>query len=534
MNGQTAKERGGRAFPMAASQATRSSIASLLTAPSLTAMALILVLAGCSQLPDVPEWVNPTSWNPTGWVDGMFGNDVDTLPPAPKSASKTSPAPGADKPFPKLGALPPAPKTTSSAETREKLANSLVADRDNARYTKENLRAGDTRMAAAPPPPRSAPRPKAKPPAPSVDQQPRNQQLAAIPAAKGTAARPISPSLPAPPKPIARSAVNSSDLTRVPSIVQRRGAPPPPPTPVAEVSRRPIPQVIQKSAASVGRRQSAGLAALPTPPTAMTPAAPVAATPGVASSAPSPAMPVVAPLVAPKLAAPRLLPSSPGAATQIAALQSPSVQVNLPLGQDQSILAQTFASSLAAQGSPVVRQPGNIFNAPNAAPIQGQWPTNVPGIVQQAFNASLSGTDQGMHMGAGAGPMASPQMSNQAMRRLPGAPVLIRFRHGSTQLSGAEKRRLGQLASQARQQGKTIYVVGHASQRTGDMNYAKHKLVNFNVSLDRANRVAGELRRQGVASQQIVVQAKGDAEPLYFEFMPDGEAKNRRVEVFVR
>jgi outer membrane protein OmpA-like peptidoglycan-associated protein len=42
------------------------------------------------------------------------------------------------------------------------------------------------------------------------------------------------------------------------------------------------------------------------------------------------------------------------------------------------------------------------------------------------------------------------------------------------------------------------------------------------------------LRRQGVAAQQIVVQAKGDAEPLYFEFMPNGEAKNRRVEVFVR
>jgi outer membrane protein OmpA-like peptidoglycan-associated protein len=296
---------------------------------------------------------------------------------------------------------------------------------------------------------------------------------------------------------------------------------------VAEVSRRPIPQVVQKSAASASRRQQAGMQALPKPPAAMTPM-------DRSTGAAPPAIAARPALVAPKLAAPRLIPPPGQAVAQVAALQSPSVQVNLPLGQDQSVLAQTFASSLAAQGSPVVRQPGSVFNAPNAAPIQGQWPTNVPGIVQQAFNASLSGTDQGVAKGASGGQMASPQMSNQAMRRLPGAPVLIRFRHGSTRLSGAEKKRLGQLANQARQAGKTVYVVGHASQRTGDMNYAKHKLVNFNVSLDRANSVAGELRRQGVSAQQIVVQAKGDAEPLYFEFMPDGEAQNRRVEVFVR
>ena len=90
------------------------------------------------------------------------------------------------------------------------------------------------------------------------------------------------------------------------------------------------------------------------------------------------------------------------------------------------------------------------------------------------------------------------------------------------------------MARQVKGQGRILYVVGHASQRTGDMDYAKHKLVNFNVSLDRANKVAGELRRLGVASAKIVVEAKGDSEPLYFEFMPDGEAKNRRVEVFIR
>ena len=60
------------------------------------------------------------------------------------------------------------------------------------------------------------------------------------------------------------------------------------------------------------------------------------------------------------------------------------------------------------------------------------------------------------------------------------------------------------------------------------------RLLQIIPSLDRANIVARELRRRGLASDRIVVQAKGDAEPLYFEFMPDGEAQNRRVEIFVR
>jgi len=211
-------------------------------------------------------------------------------------------------------------------------------------------------------------------------------------------------------------------------------------------------------------------------------------------------------------------------------------QVSLPLGQGQTLLAQTYAASLAAQASYTVRQPGNVFNAPKASPIAGQWPTVVPGVVQQAFNASLSGIGQGVQPRVMTQPnlIASPQMSNETMRRLPGAPTLIRFHHGSTRLSGKGKQILGKLANQAKNNGKMIYVVGHASQRTGDMDYAKHKLVNFSVSLDRANRVAGELRRKGVSRDKIVVQAKGDSEPLYFEFMPNGEAQNRRVEVFIR
>ena len=449
----------------------------LAMAPSLTALALVLALAGCSQTPDwdeAVEWVNPVSW-----FDSSDDGQATTR--ATANATATS----SDKPFPKLGEAP-APQTTSTAADHEKIASSLVADRDNARYTDQNLRAGNHRMAAAPPPP------------------------------------------PAAPTRTVRDG-DASTLTQVPSIVQRRGSLPPPPAPITEVSRTSIPQVVQKPGGSMTNSQMADNklpgAGLPKPPTALPVAAPTAL--------------ALRPAIGSEQI--KLIPPPTQLATAPA---SASVQVNLPLAPGQTILEQTYAASLAAQGSPVVRRPGNVFNAPNAAPISGQWPTNVPGVVQQAFNASLSGTDQKVQDTAPRMPfaqaatmplvIASPQMSNNTMRRLPGAPMLIRFRHGSTQLTSSERKLLGQVASQAKGQGKTIYVVGHASQRTGDMDYAKHKLVNFGVSLDRANRVAGELRRQGVAAGQIVVQAKGDSEPLYFEFMPDGEAKNRRVEVFIR
>jgi len=516
----------------------------------LTALFFTFVLAGCAQTPD---WVNPVNWF-DGMFDDMLSENVDQLPPAPKSAATT---PGADKPFPKLSQTQTPSNTGTSSEEREKLANSLIADRDNAKYTDQDLRAGNQRLAAAPPPP-PPPRPTlvptaqpmAKQTAPERIKDVRAERMAAVPVIEGTAAQSEAPSLPAAPARIARSdnrtgSTRAPGLSQLPSIVQRRGAPPPPPTPIAEASRRPIPQIVEKSNRAKSDQQLAGMAALPQPPVAVSrtsalPSAPEAslssAPPSALPSAPALAMAPVAPAVAPPVA-PGLMPPPVQAvarsAAQGGAVMAPSVQVDLPLGQDQSILAQTFAALLTAQNSPVVSQPGNVFYASNAAPIGGQWATNVPGVVQQAFNAALNDSDRDVQSVQDS-MIASPQMSNDAMRRLPGAPGLIRFGHGSVRLSGKEKKYLRDVAEQVRRDGKMIYVVGHASQRTGDMNYAKHKLVNFNLSLDRANVVAKELRRRGVARDRIVVQAKGDTEPLYFEFMPDGESQNRRVEVYVR
>ena len=52
------------------------------------------------------------------------------------------------------------------------------------------------------------------------------------------------------------------------------------------------------------------------------------------------------------------------------------------------------------------------------------------------------------------------------------------------------------------------------------MDLVQHRMVNFNVSLDRANSVARELVRQGVPEQAVFVAALSDSRPLYHEIMP--------------
>ncbi len=84
-----------------------------------------------------------------------------------------------------------------------------------------------------------------------------------------------------------------------------------------------------------------------------------------------------------------------------------------------------------------------------------------------------------------------------------------------------------------RQRGGTLHVIGHASSWTRDMNPVRHNMINFGLSLDRANTVAHELLRLGVTTSQFSIGAMSDARPLFFEVMPSGEAGNRRVEIFL-
>lgn len=109
----------------------------------------------------------------------------------------------------------------------------------------------------------------------------------------------------------------------------------------------------------------------------------------------------------------------------------------------------------------------------------------------------------------------------------------ILFNNGSANLDGTDAGILRQVADLHRQRGGFVRVIGHASSRTRTMDPVRHKMVNYQVSAGRADAVAKALVRMGVPREAILVGAVADAEPLFYEVMPSGEAGNRRTEVYI-
>jgi flagellar motor protein MotB len=116
----------------------------------------------------------------------------------------------------------------------------------------------------------------------------------------------------------------------------------------------------------------------------------------------------------------------------------------------------------------------------------------------------------------------------------PGETIVIKFANGSSSLNRKARLLVRKAAEAYKARGKgVVRIVGHASHRTQDMDLAKHRLANFSVSLDRANSVAREMMRQGVAAEVVRIEAMSDSDPVFYEYMPAGEAENRRTEIFL-
>ena len=108
----------------------------------------------------------------------------------------------------------------------------------------------------------------------------------------------------------------------------------------------------------------------------------------------------------------------------------------------------------------------------------------------------------------------------------------ILFANGSYGLTGRDRQILTEIVSLHRQRGGKVRIVGHASSRTRNMDPVRHKMVNYKVSVDRAQIIGKQLMRLGLASANVVVDARSDTAPLYYESMPSGEAGNRRAEIY--
>ena len=129
-------------------------------------------------------------------------------------------------------------------------------------------------------------------------------------------------------------------------------------------------------------------------------------------------------------------------------------------------------------------------------------------------------------------PMSSGLSTGISARRgLRVATIL--FGNGQASLDSSARRVLRDVVAVHRQRGGKLRVIGHASARTRSMDPVRHKMVNFKVSVDRADAVARELARQGAPRGSISVAARSDTQPIFYEVMPSGEAGNRRAEVYI-
>ncbi|MFC3226043.1 OmpA family protein [Marinibaculum pumilum] len=188
---------------------------------------------------------------------------------------------------------------------------------------------------------------------------------------------------------------------------------------------------------------------------------------------------------------------------------------------------QAAASNLPPAGSyraaPAQAYPASTYaGAPSYAGASGYGAGTVV--------VSGSGTTGGTRAAA---PAAYAAGAGYPGGNVPGVKAgTIRFNAGSSRLGSGDLETLRRIADQYSRFGGRVLVLGHASSRTGDMPPERHKLVNFDISLERAEAVAAQLGRYGIPTAAMLVEARSDMDPIYFEAMPAAEAANRRAEVY--
>src|ERR1700739_936404 len=138
-------------------------------------MAVVLSLVACNPIETWRDWTGASQNDP----------DPETTPNTKNLAA------GEASDYPNPATVPPPPNRALTAAEREKLAQSLIADRTNAKYSDEKLRAGFPAVSAPapppPPPPVPAPTAAAKanptdstaPPAPAPKPSPDSGNAAA-------------------------------------------------------------------------------------------------------------------------------------------------------------------------------------------------------------------------------------------------------------------------------------------------------------------------------------------------------------------
>ena len=403
-----------------------------LAARRLAVVALLLGLTACNP---VDTWRDLT---------GVSRNDPDpdTTPNTKNLAA------GEASDYPNLATVPPPPERALTAAEREKLTQSLIADRTNARHTDEQLRAGFSPVAAAPPPPPGAP-----------GAQP--EQVAAAPAPSPT---PV-PSAPVA-APYAESARNGAAAEKPATLLPSQSAEP------ASASSA-------TGVGSAGEKSALPLAGAPRTARAggKTPAEPGQGLrkqgeppePGPMES--SLEVPQARATPAPEHIQPAPPPPQLPPTPKVAATPTP-----MPGGL-------AAGGALAPMPLPEARSSAG-YEPPPASP---ELPPVPPA------RAAAAGPEKG-----GAKPPARV-----------GTPVAeIQFGTDSTTLTDKDRQTLETVLPAYQQNPGKVRIVGYAGAGSG----AVEQLNSYRTALDRAQAVASALTKAGIPSDKIQVEAAPQGE----------------------
>jgi outer membrane protein OmpA-like peptidoglycan-associated protein len=391
-------------------------------------LAAVLGLAACNPVETWRDWTGTSKNDP----------DPETTPNTQNLAA------GEASDYPNLATVPPPPVRALTAAERDKLAQSLIADRTNAKYSAEKLAAGFGAMPGAPPPP-----PPPPVPAPGDDTQtkPDGGAQPAAPAAQPAAA-PTTGEAPA----TAAASGNTAEQTSAAGQGLRKSGEPPEPPPME--SSLEVPQV--RSTPHPEQVQTASPPPYPTP-----------------------------------------APTAANAPPQTAANTPPQTAANAPAPTAANAPAPTAANAPAptAANTP----PQTAANTPPPTPRIETPLAPVP------LPAALGSTAyQAPPPPLVLAPLAPAKASPKPPPPPPGAPVAeIKFAADSTTLSQDDRQTLDKVAALYQQNPGRVRIVGYAGAGSG----AAEQLNSFRAALDRAQAVAAALKEAGIPSDKIAVEA---------------------------
>jgi hypothetical protein len=274
------------------------------------------------------------------------------------------------------------------------------------------------------------------------------------------------------------------------------------------------------------------------------PAAPAPAATGTSSTTP----PATTPPASTTIPAPGAVEQStlppPNTGTQTAATTAPATvpygtpmpataPATVPYGRRPATRAPAgpaephYASPyypIPVAGAPAPYTPAPVPGQTQLASAEVPPAAGAPVIQDQAKLAAI--------LGAGAATLPGQAAASAAAAQQPPIAVIF-FRAGSSGLSSRDYSVLHDVVLLQQQQGGAIASSAMPRERTETTDYATHQAINEGLSLKRASAVGGALLQMGAPGSAVAISGVGGQGPIFYEFMPTGEAGNRRVEIFL-